>query len=365
MNKNGNIMLGWIVVLVAMMGMGCSRNADAEKEVKLIRPVRYVTVARSNPVIEKTFSGMIIAGTSVRMSFKVSGTIDKIPVNVGDTLSKNDLMAILDPVDYRLKIEAARATLASTEAQSRNAAANYKRVQALYENKNVSLNDLDASRAAAESAAAAVKAVKKQLTLAQNQLDYTRLLAPADCKVAMVLSEQNENIAAGHPVVVVNYLDALEVKVALPASVISQLCDGDEVNVSVNSVGMNHIKGVVTEVGVASTLLQTTFPVTVALNKVQNSLRPGMAADVTFNLSKPGDKTVLMVPPIAVGEDRNGRFVYVVLPDTDGTGRVEYRAVTLGGISEHGLEITGGLVPGEKIVTAGLSRIVDGLKVKI
>ena len=179
------------------------------------------------------------------------------------------------------------------------------------------------------------------------------------------MAEENENVAAGHPVVVVNYLDVLEVKVALPAGVISRLAKGDEVDVSVNSVGKSEIKGVVTEVGVASTLLQTTFPVTVALNNGQPSLRPGMAADVTFNLSESGTKSALFVPPIAVGEDRNGRFVYVVLPDDDQTATVVYRPVEVGGISEHGLEITKGLEPGEKVVTAGLSRITDGLKVKI
>ena len=62
----------------------------------------------------------------------------------------------------------------------RNAKAGYDRTRGLYENRNASRSDLDAARAAFESAQASVRSLAKQIELARSQLSYTRLLAPAD-----------------------------------------------------------------------------------------------------------------------------------------------------------------------------------------
>jgi multidrug efflux pump subunit AcrA (membrane-fusion protein) len=77
-----------------------------------------------------------------------------------------------------------------------------------------------------------------------------------------------------------------------------------------------------------------------------------------------------VLPPQAIGQDREGRFVFVVRPQSDGVGIIERRPVSIGGLipSERfgsGLEVLEGLTDGDKVVTAGVSKITDGQQVKL
>ena len=71
------------------------------------------------------------------------------------------------------------------------------------------------------------------------------------------------------------------------------------------------------------------------------------------------------MPPQAVLEDRQGRFVYVVEETGAGEGVVRRREVTVGELTGEGLEVVEGLADGDRVVTAGFSQIVDGLEVRV
>ena len=67
-----------------------------------------------------------------------------------------------------------------------------------------------------------------------------------------------------------------------------------------------------------------------------------------------------IVPAHSVGEDQNGRFVYILNPKEGNQGVIERRPVTIGDLTESGIEILTGLKEGERVVTAGVSKIKDG-----
>jgi multidrug efflux pump subunit AcrA (membrane-fusion protein) len=66
-----------------------------------------------------------------------------------------------------------------------------------------------------------------------------------------------------------------------------------------------------------------------------------------------------------VGEDRNGRYVFVLEAEEPGFGIVHRREVTVGELSDEGLEIKDGLADGEWLVTAGVTQITDGQRVRL
>ncbi len=121
----------------------------------------------------------------------------------------------------------------------------------------------------------------------------------------------------------------------------------------------------ITEVGVTATRLGTTFPVRVRLTEADPAVRAGMAAEVAFRFAATAGRDLFVVPPVAVGEDRSGRFVFVVEPSDSGLGVVHRRAVTVGELTGDGLEILSGLSDGDRVVTAGVTRIQDGLRVRL
>ncbi len=356
-------LLCWGLIVSGILG-GCGDSSQVEPE-ELIRPVRSERVFLTGSDQVRAFSGTAKAGLEAKLSFKVAGTLQRLFVKVGDKVRQGQVLAALDPQDYDLQVQRAEAALARAKASARSASADYARVRALYENRNASRNDLDQARAAAESSRAQVASSAKELELARLQSGYTRLIAPAACYVASVPVEVNENVRAGQTVMEVVCGSRLEVEVSIPEVFIARVEKGSGVTVTFDAIPGIRFPAVVTKVGVASGRTGTTFPVTVQLQQRVPGFRSGLAAEVMFRFEGRKGQARMLVPPVAVGEDRDGRFVFVVEEIVGGLGIVRRRPVVVGELTAEGLEILDGLVDGERIVTAGVRRLHDGRQVRL
>lgn len=348
------------VALIAMAACGVEQEAHEP----LVRPVRTQQVQSTGSEQVRSFTGSTAAGAEIALSFKVAGTIMRLSVRLGDAVESSQRIAELEPTDYELREGEARAAVALRSAEQRNAEAQYARVRALYENNNASRTELDSARARAESARSLLEANSKKLELARKQLSYTRLEAPVAGLVSEVLGDENENVAAGQTVVVLSSGALPEVEVAIPGHLIAQVKRGDTVQVTLPTLGGAPLSASVIEVGVSAGGGRSAFPVTARLHEDHAAIRPGMAAEVEFRFAGDGEGR-LLVPTVAVGEDRAGRFVFVFEPGADGLGTARRRAVELGSVSFEDIEITSGIREGETVITAGVRRIQDGALVRL
>lgn len=358
-------MKGLIVsILLAGLLSGCDRDVTVEEP--RLRPVRTITVSEPVTVRTRTFSGSSKSSRESRLSFKVAGTVVEIPVQVGDDLKAGDLVARLDPSQYELQLQQAQASLVQAEASARNAEANYNRVKGLYENSNASRNDLDSARAVAESARAQQRAQEKSLELARLNLSYTRLLVNADCSLADLSVEVNENVAAGSQVARVNCGQELEVNTDVPESVIAGISQGMAVTIRFNSLPGDTFEGRVIEVGVASDGTSSTFPVSVRVEEPDPALRSGLAAEVSFSFTSKSVAGTHLVPLTAVVNDADGPYVYVAEPVAEaGQAIVRRKPVRLGELTEAGMQVQAGLATGDRVITAGVSVIREGQRVLV
>ncbi len=345
-----------IALAITLAVTACSPPPPTPETV--IRPVRYIQVTPLSAMERRVFSGVAQAAVETDMSFKVAGLIAQRPVNIGDEVAQGDVLARLDPKDYQVRVQEAEAGLARAQAEMRNARSMYERTRNLYENRNASRSDLDAARAASESGEAAVRASAQQLEAARLQLSYTTLRAPQACSIAATFAKTNENVNAGQPVVQLNCGDCSEILVSVAETVIDRIEPGIEVGVDVSALPDRTLEGVVTEVGVAA--VGTTYPVTVRLVGDCPGIRSGMAADVTIALPRGEVDGRIAVPPVAVGEDSQGRYVYVLEATSDDLWIARRRAITVGTIAGEGIVVESGLAAGELIATAGVKRIRDG-----
>ncbi|NRA98070.1 MAG: efflux RND transporter periplasmic adaptor subunit, partial [Planctomycetes bacterium] len=209
-----------------------------------------------------------------------------------------------------------------------------------------------------------LEAHSKLLELATKQLSYTRLEAPVAGLVSEVPGDENENVAAGQTVVVLATGAFPEVEVAIPGRLIAQVKRDDIVKVSLPSVEGPPLPATVIEVGISAGDGRSAFPVTARLHEAHTAIRPGMAADVEFRFAGDGEGR-LLVPIVAVGEDRKGRFVFVFEAGPDGVGTARRRAVEIGSISFESIEILSGIREGETVITAGVRRIQDGFSARL
>jgi RND family efflux transporter MFP subunit len=355
--------IGTSLVALAAFGGLMSCAGDEAPPPHVLRPVRYESVTASGGTRERTFSGAAQADVETSLSFRVPGLIQRLLVTNGDRVEEAQLIAELDRTDYELQVQEAEAALIQAEARARQTDSDYERVRGLYENRNAAKADLDASRAAAESARAQIDASVKRLEQARAQLSYTRLRAPTAGSIGRVPVEVNENVVAGKEIALLTAGSRPVVNVAVPESIIGEITRGERVSVSFDAFPGRNFEATVTQVGV-TTEMATTFPVQVQLVEATTDVRSGMAADVSFSFGATDGRKRYLLPPRAVLEDRSGRFVFVVEPSGEGKGRIHRKPVEVGDLTGEGLEVLDGLADGDRVVTAGVSQIHEGLEVR-
>lgn len=332
---------------------------------EIIRPVRFAEVITTGGKRIRTFSGVAKAGTESNLSFKVAGTIQQIPVQVGDQVNQGQLLAKMDPADYQLQVQEAEAALRQAQSQARNAESNYGRIQVLYENNNASQNDLETARTAFESATAQVESIQNRLQLAELRVSYTDLKAPSEGQIASIDADVNENVSVGRSIMTLVSGEKPEVEIAVPEVLISSVQQGSQCEIEFDALPNQRFRAIVSEVGIAPTRFATTFPVIARIDSSDSRIRPGMTADVLLTLVSQSSEQKTIIPAIAVGEDRNGTFVYVLEPSDSTYNLARRRDVIVGNLTSEGMEILSGLVEGELVATAGVHQLQDAQKVSL
>jgi RND family efflux transporter MFP subunit len=350
------------VMIVSLFAAGCSEE-KIEKEV--IRPVRYQQVYLTGGDRLRIFSGTAKAGVESNLSFKVAGTVENVYVKVGDNVKRGQMLAQLDDTDFKLQFQEADAAMKQSISQEINAKSNYERVRQLYENRSAAKRDLEQARSQYESASATVERQQNMKELAQLQLSYTRLTAPLSGTIGSRKVEVNENVQAGTPIFLITSKGKPEVSISVPEVLIANVQRGHEVDIRFDAIQGKDYNGIVAEVGLSSGQYSTTYPVVVTIGNPDEKIRPGMAADVIINFRDSNIDDKITVPPACVGEDEGGNYIFIAIPTEEGFGIVKKQQVTIGTLTSEGLEITDGLADGELVVTAGISRIKDGQKVKL
>jgi RND family efflux transporter MFP subunit len=153
----------------------------------------------------------------------------------------------------------------------------------------------------------------------------------------------------------------------VPESIISKIDVGGKVTVKFASIPDKAFDGVISEVAYDISSRSSTYPVTVALSAPTDEIRPGMSADVSFQVGKKGTELPqrIIVPVAAVGEDTEGNFVFVLRMESESVYRAEKRTITIGELLPEGFEVISGIHEDEWVATAGLNSLMDGMKVRL
>ena len=364
-----NKLLAVISIFLAAFSLASCDTEQAATEPQL-RPVRTVTVADPESERMRTFSGSSHSTQESRLSFKVAGTVVAVAAKIGDRLQPGELIARLDETQFLLRVQQSSASLEQAKANARSAEAGYQRIKDLYENRNASRNDLDTTRANAESTKAQQRAAEKALQLAKLELSYTELKSEGACTVMELSAEVNESVSQGNPVAKVNCGDELEVAVNVPENLISGIKSQMSASVAFDVASGKVFDGRVTEVGGAADGSASVFPVVVKVLSPSAELRAGLAAEVTFAFATNSGEQAHLLPLSAIVKGSDNTFVFIAEKvfvaekgDGDKTATVKRKVVTLGELTENGVQVLQGLERGDRVITAGVSVIREGQRV--
>lgn len=354
-----------IFCITILIGFMISCSEKKEEAEKFVRPVKYEEVGYLGGGKIRTFSGTAQTDKIINLSFRSSGILTQFDVKLGQTVKKGQLLGKLDNVQSRLSYEQAITQLNSAQSQMNTAKLALNRVRSLYEKGSASLSDFEAAKNAFKTAQAGYQSAKRGTGIQEEQVRYGYLYAPEDGIISAVTSEKDENIAPGQVVATLNAGTTMEITLGIPESVINGVKQGMEVDVDFSSLPNQKFKAKVTEVAPAVDRNTATYPIRVEVINPSQDIKSGMATNITFDFGDhKNDNTVLVVPAIAVGEDSNGRFVFLIEQKGE-VATVKKHKISIGNLTQEGFEVTSGLSPGQKIATAGLQTLLDGQEVKL
>ncbi len=354
----------FVVIMTALFASAC--GGPATEDARALRPLRYQVVGYAGGETTRTFSGTAETGSFVNLSFRSGGVVTELNMRVGQVVSRGELLASLDNVAARLAYEQSVSSQNSAASQMTTARLALDRVQALYENGTASLSEYENARNSFRTAEASFQSAERSVQIQEDQVSYGFIYAPEAGTIASVLVELNENVGSGQGVGALNAGSDVNIALGLPESVITRVAEGMEVDLTFTAIPVARFTGRVVEVSPSADANTSTYPVSVAVLSPSDQIRPGMTANVTFDLGDPdAQPSVLVVPANAVGEDGDGRFVFLVERGEGMVASVRKQQVTIGRLTADGFEIVEGLAAGQTIATAGLQTLLDGQQVRL
>jgi RND family efflux transporter MFP subunit len=283
------------------------------------------------------------------------------PVDVGQRVRAGDVLARLDPEDLRLSQEVARAALHAAQVNHDWNLADFKRFKELREQGFISGAELDRREATLKSAAAQLEQARAQASVQGNQAAYTTLTAPASGVVVAVEAEPGAVLAAGAPVLRLALDGPRDAVFAVPEDAVAGVrrLVGKAGIVSVKLWGGDErLSATVREVAAAADPATRTFLVKADLS----SPVPQLGQTATVAIELPRIDGVTLLPLAAVKEHRGRAAVWVVDPSQQ---QVRSREIEVAGAQGNDVIVGRGLEPGERVVTAGVHVLTEGMKVRL
>lgn len=351
----------WTVLLVAVVLTGCQPQSAEEPASPQL--VRVVEIREDRLRHRLSFYGVLEPVTRARLAFQSPGVINTRPAQMGQAVRRGELLATLDNPDLGPSQKAAAARLQENLSQRDQAERDLARLRSLEDTGAVGQEQVEQKAAELASLQASVARAEADLAGTRQRLEDATLLAPFDGVISLVQVEPGEFVSAGQAVMAIGGLDRVEVRVLLPASLVSELKKGELLTVKVPQLGASETQGTVTEVSAIGERDTGLFPVTVELSidPATTMIRPGMQAEVLLDYA---DVTGFVVPLGAIVDPVGGDPRVFSLDN----GQVSEVPVTILAIAERNVAISPeshALEPGDRVVVAGHRSLTDGQTVRV
>jgi RND family efflux transporter MFP subunit len=408
------------VIGLILLAVGGFKKKEEPVAKEVDRPVKVITVGGTPDAEDISLPAKTRANQRADLSFKVAGPLIELPVEEGQEVEKGRLIARLDPRDFETNLRGIKSSLSEATANLKSmesgaraedirmlesavdaataeylfAEDQYERYKKLWISQHASRADFDRQTSLRDKAKAGLESARQDLAkgkkgarkedieaqqsrirgleaslkAAQDALEDTYLKAPFAGVVAKRYVENHQEIQAKQPIAFLQDLSKIEVLVDIPETLAARVREGHVPEVAARFAAAPEqlfqltFKEFSTEADPQSLTYQAVF----VMPRPQGiNILPGMTATVEGKLKSAAENASRMViPAVTVTRDPE-KIPYVwVLNESDMT--VKKTKVQIGELTgSDGIVILDGLRQGEKVVTAGITSLRDGMKVSI
>ncbi|MDY7109260.1 MAG: efflux RND transporter periplasmic adaptor subunit [Planctomycetota bacterium] len=322
---------------------------------EIVRPVKTAVATELGTRPERRLRGEVLAGTTVDLAFQVSGPLIEANLALGQRVEEGAVLARIDPTRFEQQVATLRPQL--EQAQTR-----LERIRRAVESQAASEAELIDAKAAVDAAAA-------QLKVAEQALADTVLRSPSEALIVARMAENFQNVQAGTPVVRLQDISQLDVAVDLPESIVAAHQAGQSTAATRVTFPVRPEKTYPVTVKEASAEAdpQTgTYRVIYTMPAPTDlTVLPGMAATIILPARTATEGGQLVVPVAALFVNERGEHMVWRAEPEDRVFTVRGTPVTVVDVANESAIISQGLVPGARVVTAGVAFLREGQRVTL
>ena len=344
-------------VLVLISALSACKKEEAAATPN-IRPVRTVTVEPREAGETVSLTGEIQPRYQADLGFRVNGKILERPVDVGTQVKTGDLLARLDPQQFRQDLEVAKAEVAKADAEVTRSQAQEYRQRELLKNGHTTQVAYDQALKTFKTAQAQADAARAKQVQASENLGYTDLKADADGVISAIGADPGQVVSAGQMVVRLAQPGEREAVFNLAEAAFKNPPKDPIVEVKLVSNPEIKTSGKVRYLSPQADPTTRTFTVRVSLPDAPPQMRLGanVIGSVTVN-----EGSSITIPGSALFQKDGKPAVWLV--DKDST--VQLKPITVQRYQGDAVVVGGGLTQGDVVVTAGVQKLLPGQKVSL
>ena len=388
------LVIGLVVAIAAAALFIVRRNAAATVDAIVVESGTAGGGSPAAGTTAVTANGYVVARTRASVSAKIPGRLASLPVDGGSVVKRGEVIARLDNADYQAAVSEQQANLATSQAQLIEAESErdqakreYDRVKDIRatnpnlvspQDEEVAQNRMTTAGARASAAKARVDAARASLRFAEANLENTYIRAPFSGTVLRKEAEVGEVVAPSvgggltrGAVVTMADLSTLEVEVDVNEAYIGRVQHGQSARITLDAYPDTAFRGSVRQVVPTADRQRATVQVKVSILDRDPRILPEMGARVDFITASPDTAASGAVPstqsaprfrlPVAAVHEAGGATIVWLIRD----GKLESRTVEAGPASAGYREIRRGLTGGEMILTGGVEKPAQGMRVEV
>jgi RND family efflux transporter MFP subunit len=375
-----------VLLLGAAAGLGwvifdrLQEQAGSGKRDKTLRavPVEVAQIQRGPIALQRTFSGELEARAEFVVAPKISGRVERVLVNIADTVKRGQVVAELDNDEYiqavaqaQADLEVAKANLSKAKSDLEIANREFKRTESLLKRGIASDSEFDAARqdqlakqAQVKVAAAQVAKAESSLETANIRLRYTEVTAGwsgggEDRVVAERYVDEGQTVAANAPLLLIVELNPIIGVVFVSERDYAYLKPGQFVSLITDAYPGEPYPGRIDRIAPVFRQSTRQARIEMTIDNLQQRLKPGMFIRATVVLKRVPEATIVPEQALTIREDRSGVFTV----SEDGQS-VVWREVKVGIQEGDRVQVEGEGLSG-RVVTLGQQLIKDGSPITI
>lgn len=331
------------IILAALVLYGCAGSGSRSVVNRESVAVKVMHISEASDTQVRSYVGEAVAASSVVLSAPYPGTLQKLNIKSGTTVSNNKVVAEIVSESVLSSYEIAHATLKQAED-------GYERAKMVYQKgglSEVKFVEIETALAKAKASASA----------AEDALEACKVRAPYSGMVSEVYVQKGVKLAIAQPIAKIIDASSLEVVFAVPETELPKIDKGQLATVDIPALDLFNISAEVVRKGFEANALSHTYQCALKLGEKVKGFAPGMICKIRLS----GDtQTGNIIPAHIVQTDVHGRYVWTV-----SDGQVNKTRISTGGFSPRGIIVDEGLSAGDMVIIEGFQKVSTGMSVKV